>query len=133
VLSTFIAVRDVRFPGVKSNALALTITCKAIEKLGPNRNTDVSPQRDEAAAGESGEHRRPTLADVAREANVSTSTVSRVLNDYGASSQKARARVEAAMRRVDYKPNEAARIMVHSKRTKQSVFAMTPLHDSAED
>lgn len=99
--------------------LALTITCKAIEKAAL-----VSEETAEESCA-AAELRAPiTIADVAREANVSNSTVSKVLNDYTTVSRKTRARVEDAVRRMDYRPNEAARSMVRSRLTKQSVFAI---------
>ncbi len=51
---------------------------------------------------------RPTLSDVAREAGVGESTVSRVLRNAGSISAGARARVEAAVARLDYVPNRIA-------------------------
>ncbi len=121
--------------------LSLTITCKAIERTAPGKHGDQPLQRDECraeiAGGASEMHRRATLADVAREAKVSTSTVSRVLNDYGATSHKARAQVAAAMRRIDYRPNEAARIMVQSKRgdagQSTGIFAISEAPVSLKD
>ncbi|GJD50167.1 HTH-type transcriptional regulator GntR [Methylobacterium crusticola] len=56
-----------------------------------------------------GAARRPvTLADVAREARVGESTVSRVLRSHGSYSQKTRAQVEAAVARLGYVPNRIA-------------------------
>ncbi|RVU15994.1 LacI family DNA-binding transcriptional regulator [Methylobacterium oryzihabitans] len=62
---------------------------------------------DEALTGEV--LRRPvTLADVAREAQVGESTVSRVLRSHGSFSQKTRSQVEAAVARLGYVPNRIA-------------------------
>jgi DNA-binding LacI/PurR family transcriptional regulator len=55
--------------------------------------------------------RRPTIKDVAREAGVSTVTVSRVANDPALVRPVTRERVEAAMRRLGYAPNAAAQSM----------------------
>ncbi|WP_407518608.1 LacI family DNA-binding transcriptional regulator [Methylobacterium oryzisoli] len=53
--------------------------------------------------------RRPvTLADVAREARVGESTVSRVLRSHGSFSARTRAQVEAAVARLGYVPNRIA-------------------------
>ncbi len=64
------------------------------------------------AAEDEGLHdgvRRPiTLADVAREARVGESTVSRVLRSHGSFSEKTRARVEEAVARLGYVPNRIA-------------------------
>ncbi|MBU2961366.1 LacI family DNA-binding transcriptional regulator [Citreicella sp. C3M06] len=51
---------------------------------------------------------RPTLADVAREAGVSAITVSRAIRSPGIVSQKARAKVEEAVRKLGYTPDPAA-------------------------
>jgi len=56
--------------------------------------------------------RRPTLHDVARVAEVSHQTVSRVLNDAPYVSKQARDRVLAAVREVGYRRNDAARALV---------------------
>src|SRR5947209_2611832 len=53
--------------------------------------------------------RSPTLLDVARRAGVSTSTVSRVLNNQPYASSQARAAVETAIAELGYQPNEIAR------------------------
>jgi DNA-binding LacI/PurR family transcriptional regulator len=55
--------------------------------------------------------RRPTIRDVAREAGVSTVTVSRVANAPELVRPETRARVEATMRRLGYLPNAAAQSM----------------------
>jgi len=50
-----------------------------------------------------------TIRDVARLANVSIGTVSRVLNDRPAVSEKTRGRVRSAIEELDYTPNPIAR------------------------
>jgi len=52
-----------------------------------------------------------TIYDVAREAGVSPKTVSRVLNDDAPVNKTTRARVEAAIAKLDYVPSNAARTM----------------------
>jgi LacI family transcriptional regulator len=52
---------------------------------------------------------RPSIADVARLADVSISTVSRVVNRSELVNQKTRARVEDAIRKLGYQPNAFAR------------------------
>jgi LacI family transcriptional regulator len=55
-------------------------------------------------------HRRdPTILDLARAANVSKTTASRVLNGAPNVAPKTRARVLSAVRRIDYRVNVAAR------------------------
>jgi len=51
----------------------------------------------------------PTIKDVAREAGVSTATVSYVLNESGNISQETRQRVVAAVERLGYRPSVIAR------------------------
>ncbi len=50
-----------------------------------------------------------TLKDVAKEAGLTVTTVSRVLNNRGYISDDARERVAAAMKKLNYRPNELAR------------------------
>ncbi|MDQ0635440.1 LacI family transcriptional regulator [Arthrobacter pascens] len=52
-----------------------------------------------------------TVADVAREAQVSKAQAARALGNYGAVSQDVRERVLAAAEELDYRPNELARSM----------------------
>lgn len=54
-------------------------------------------------------NRAPTLADVARSSGVSLKTASRVLNEEPSVSHKTRARVQRAMTRLGYRPNQMAR------------------------
>lgn len=52
-----------------------------------------------------------TLRDVAREAQVSTATVSRVINGHGNVSELTRARIETVIQRLRYVPDSAARTL----------------------
>jgi LacI family transcriptional regulator len=54
---------------------------------------------------------RPTMRDVAEIAGVGLKTVSRVVNGEGKVSAETRARVDAAIAEVGYRPNEVARSM----------------------
>ncbi len=56
-----------------------------------------------------------TLKDVAREAGLTVSTVSRVLNNRGYISEDARKRVEEAIKKLNYHPNEAARSLQNKR------------------
>ena len=60
---------------------------------------------------------RVTIKDVATEAQVSIATVSRVINDKGYISSKTRNKVNNSMRKLNYKPNIAAR-KLHGKQSK---------------
>jgi len=57
-----------------------------------------------------------TLRDVAKEAGLTPSTVSRILNNRGYISDNARERVNDAMKKLNYQPNEVARSL-HKKNT----------------
>ncbi len=59
---------------------------------------------------------KPKLADVAKEAGVSPTTVSRVINNYGYLSAKTKGKVHAAMAKLNYQPNSLARSL-HGKKT----------------
>jgi DNA-binding LacI/PurR family transcriptional regulator len=59
-----------------------------------------------------GRRRTAVMADVAKLAGVSHQTVSRVVNDSAQVRPETRARVMAAMRQLDYRPNPAARALV---------------------
>ena len=59
-----------------------------------------------------GRRRRATIHDVALEAGVSRGTVSRVINDEPYVSAEARIAIEAAIEKVGYVPNTAARNLV---------------------
>jgi len=59
--------------------------------------------------------RQPNIYDVARLAEVSHQTVSRVINNYQGMKPETRERVEAAMETLGYRPNMAARALVTSK------------------
>ncbi len=56
------------------------------------------------------------LKDVAREAGLAVGTVSRVLNNRGYISDEARRKVDEAMKKLNYRPNEVARSL-HRKST----------------
>ncbi|WP_202872557.1 LacI family DNA-binding transcriptional regulator [Kribbella soli] len=72
----------------------------------------------EAKVSGSGRSRRPGSMDVARLAGVSQKTVSRVLNGEPYVKEEVRLRVQAAMRELGYRRNDAARAL-NSGRTKR--------------
>ena len=61
-------------------------------------------------------HSEPTLADVAKEAGVSLTTVSRVLNNRGYLSQTTKDRVGDAIAKLGYRPSQLARAL-HGKKS----------------
>jgi LacI family transcriptional regulator len=56
-----------------------------------------------------------TIKDVAREANVSVATVSRVLNDSGPVSEKTRRLIREVAGKMRYVPHSGARSLITSK------------------
>ncbi|CAM2147350.1 HTH-type transcriptional regulator GntR [Pararobbsia alpina] len=97
------------------------------------RSKDPAPPRNASAAGtdalaqpdaSAGSHRkttrrrptgRVTIADVARQANVSPMTVSRALKNPAQVLPEARARVEAAVTALGYVPSHAARTLASAR------------------
>jgi LacI family transcriptional regulator len=72
-------------------------------------------KQDDPAHGDAGQvlRRRPASSwDIAREANVSQSTVSRVINNSPRISKATSKRVKEAMARLGYAPNAAARTLI---------------------
>ena len=65
-----------------------------------------------------------TLKDVAREAELSVGTVSRVLNNQGYISEETRKRVQEAMGRLHYQPNAMARSL--SKKSSSMIGVIVP-------
>lgn len=65
-----------------------------------------------------------TLKDVARETGLAVSTVSRVLNNRGYISQETKDNVYAAMKKLNYHPNEVARSL--SKKTTNTIGVIVP-------
>ncbi len=59
--------------------------------------------------------KRVTIKDVAAHAGVSYQTVSRVINDKGEVSPEARARIQAAIQELGYRPSAIARSMVRGR------------------
>ena len=56
-----------------------------------------------------------TIKEVAKEANVSTSTVSRVISDSPQISEKTKEKVREVITRLNYKPNAIARSLANKK------------------
>ncbi|MDD2706462.1 MAG: LacI family DNA-binding transcriptional regulator [Verrucomicrobiae bacterium] len=72
--------------------------------------------------------RMTSLKDIAREAGVSTRTVTRVLKNNGYVHKETRQQIEAAIQKLGYHPNRAAR----SLRTRQS-YEITVITSSVEE
>lgn len=68
------------------------------------------------------------MRDVARKAGVSLSTVSLVVNSNGYVSDEMRARVETAMKALNYIPNELARNLYHGRTNMVGVIMPTVQH-----
>ncbi|MCL4264650.1 MAG: LacI family transcriptional regulator [Anaerolineae bacterium] len=66
----------------------------------------------------------PTIADVARQAGVSTATVSRVINKSGNVTADTIVRVQAAIASLDYAPHSGARIL--ASRRARTIGLITP-------
>lgn len=69
--------------------------------------------------------RMPSIRDVARLADVSHQTVSRVLNDHPSIRPETKARVLDAIAVLDYKPNPAARALVTSRSQTLGILSAT--------
>lgn len=67
-----------------------------------------------------------TIKDVAKKAGVSTSTVSRVVGNYGYVSNSTKLKVEKVIEELDYKPNALARSMI-TKSTKTIGIVVTDI------
>lgn len=70
------------------------------------------------------ENRRATIADVAKLAGVSITTVSRVLNKNYPVKEETRQKVEKAIDELEFKPNLLARGLIHNKT--QTIGILTP-------
>ena len=69
-----------------------------------------------------------TIKDVAREAGLTVTTVSRVLNNRGYISENARQKVEAAVKKLNYHPNELARSLQNKSSNTIGVIVPHILH-----
>jgi LacI family transcriptional regulator len=78
----------------------LSLCCKVVIRMPKDAKRRRTPSRASRA---------PSIYDVAREAKVSVFTVSAVINDTGRVSTTLARRVEAAVRKLNYRPNLLAR------------------------
>jgi DNA-binding LacI/PurR family transcriptional regulator len=97
-----------------SHSAAEAAASAAASGDGAAPSASVAARGNDVAQAAAPESRRRTavMADVARLAGVSHQTVSRVINDSAHVRAETRARVLAAMRTLDYRPNPAARALV---------------------
>jgi len=77
-------------------------------------------------AARSGRQRAPTISDVARAAGVSTMTVSRVINGAGNVRADTVAAVGAAIARLNYSPNPAARSLAGARQMRVGLLYSNP-------
>src|SRR5690554_6007317 len=70
-----------------------------------------------------------TMRDIAKEANVSVATVSRLINDNGPVSEETRKKVQAVIDKYNYKPNDLARSL-STKKTKMIGFLIPDITNS---
>jgi DNA-binding LacI/PurR family transcriptional regulator len=97
-----------------SHSAAEATASAAASGDGAAPSASVAARGNDVAHAAAPDSRRRTavMADVARLAGVSHQTVSRVINDSAHVRAETRARVLAAMRTLDYRPNPAARALV---------------------
>jgi LacI family transcriptional regulator len=106
--SQWLIERDLDLPGALNQFLQAILTSPG---SGQESEPSAPPAIRPAAPASPVEARRATIHDVAREAGVSVSAVSKVQTDaYGVSPQM-RARVNAAIETLGYRPHAAARAM----------------------
>lgn len=73
-----------------------------------------------------GRSRRPTMADVARAAGVSTMTVSRVINDHPSVTPDTRRRVVDAIQQLSYRADIAARLLAGGRSHVVGIISVQP-------
>ncbi len=88
--------------------------------MDDNLPVKAAPKRGMRRSGKG-----PTVTDVAREAGVSPMTVSRVVNKDANVVAATRAKVEAAIARIGYVPNQAARALAGARQCRIAL-----LHDN---
>ena len=89
------------------------------------RKQDEAVQQEPATRWPVSTAKRATIRDVAREAGVGIGTVSRVLSGHAPVAPATRARVEAAMRKLGYRPSRAAQAL--SRRRTNAIAVVVPL------
>src|SRR5215208_4660713 len=96
---------------------------------------DAAPQRLDARMGDRGtlsckinrrQSGQPTVSDVARVANCSPMTVSRVINNEASVRDQTRAAVMEAIEQLNYKPNRAARSLAGAAQMRLALLYSNP-------
>src|SRR5687768_7505293 len=105
-------------------------------KSPPGKKLGVSsPERLDARMGDRGtsakkinrrQSGQPTISDVARLANCSPMTVSRVINNEASVREQTRAAVLDAIEKLDYKPNRAARSLAGAAQMRIALLYSNP-------
>jgi LacI family transcriptional regulator len=75
----------------------------------------TNPKQEKSFHKVNGSFHTTTLKDVAQLADVSTKTVSRVVNNQGEIRTETRERVQAAIEQLGYRPNVLARSLIHQR------------------
>ncbi len=83
--------------------------------MAPRSVTVRIPERGVTSMSDEAAGRRPSIRDVARLADVSHQTVSRVINNHPSIRPETRERVLQVMSDLQYRPNRAARALVTSR------------------
>lgn len=118
---------DPERPSSAAPSSATTAPAASADAIPPAASAGTRPARSAATtppAPSAAPPGRATLADVARLAGVSAKTVSRVVTDTDTVSPATRARVEAAVAELRFRPNFLARDLRHGAVSKTVGFVM---------
>src|SRR6267142_6116638 len=91
-----------RFPSESSNPFVRTRECRIDSWSAKHTQSRKAPMKKSM---------HPTLSEVARQAGVGNTTVSRVINGGDRVSPKTLARVRRVIDALGYRPNQAARVL----------------------
>ncbi len=87
---------------------------------------DTKKSRGDPKRGGRRSRGAPTISDVAREANCSPMTVSRVINGESSVREETRVMVMEAIKRLNYSPNRAARSLAGASQTRIALLYSNP-------
>jgi LacI family transcriptional regulator len=109
---------------VNGNVNAITLIPHILPCLSSELHSKINMNTQKARFSRKGNSSvHATLRDVAKLAGVSTKTVSRVVNNQGEIADTTRARVQAAIKQLDYRPNILARSLIHQRSNTMAVVA----------